>query len=915
MAPREEAPNAGTRYGQNVQRARRVLLIVTAPLGAVLVGSLSDTRTQLVVLTPGPLPPVPTFIVKRPARVDVSTTDEGGKPLADVLVQVFTLIADRAYMAGTGHTGATGRATIAALPAAETWILAQIEGYARVSTHVVLEAGARDVKLVLGREQTLKVAVVDDSGAALAGASIEVETGDPLPLAAPTDGKGEGTVHRLGPPPWEVRVLAPGYETARESVKTPAADGLHVALRRLGSLDVTALGPGRHPVDRARIMAVGSGLWPARSVVTDADGHARIADLPRGFYDLRAVEGDLVSRVEVGVQLGRGETKAVTLRLGLGRRVAVHVRDGEGDGARAVPDANLVLAEGGLSSFPLETKTDASGDASLGPIAPGKAYVSAQASGFVAKSGVEVPDGSEPVVTLALVRGGVLSGDVVDARGFPVAGATIEIVGTGENGEPIAESTERYAFRAAHFSLSLGKGDAPSSPGEPARDRPPLGELGVMKGPIPPIPRVPMLPAPAASAAIAPAPANLPPAANADVPDPWVTAHNGTFRASPIAPGRLRAIAHHPAYLEAASELVTVTASGEARVHIVLLAGATLEGRVLDDRRVPVSFARVQLVASDGSADRSTSTARDGTFAFARVPADVVLLVSSSDEVGEVALRAPVSLEEGGRKDVELVLPPNRDPLAVRVTAERGDPVEGAEVQLISLAPESPLRRTLITDRSGQATFPHAAGLPVRLSVSHRGYAPAVQQIQTAPAEIAVPLGAGVSITGSITTARGRQPLDATDVTLYAGSGSFHARTDRDGVYRFEDVAPGAAKLFASREGYVKSEQALSIAPPARADRPVAIDPVNLEPAGSIAGEVVDAHGEPVAGARVVLGSVVTRDAAVTNARGQFRIDGVAEGEVTLEAADPDRGRGRAEAIHVSAGETTVGVRIALTRD
>jgi hypothetical protein len=912
-----------------VQRVRRILLIFYALLAALVVGSLSDTRAKLVVVTPGPLPPVPTFIVKRPAKVDVSTSDEAGKPLAGALVQVFTLVADRAYMAGTGHTRTTGHATITALPAGETWILAEIEGYARVSTHVVLEAGPREVKLVLAREQMLKVAVVDDGGAPLAGALLEVETGDPVPLGVPTDGKGEGTLRRLGPPPWDVRVSVPGYETARESVKTPPADGLRVTLRRLGSLDVTALGPGRRAIEGVTVMAVGSGLWPARSVVTDGEGHARIPDLPRGFYDLRAVKGDLVSRVEVGVQLGRGETKAVSLRLGLGRRVAVHVREGEGDGAGPVADANLVLAEGGLSSFPLETKTDARGEATLGPIAPGKTYVSAQAARFVAKSGVEVPDGSDPVVTIVLVRGGVLSGDVVDARGFPVAGATIEIVGTGENGEPIAESSERFAFRAAHFSLGLGKGE----PGQPpngndldARSgRPPLGELGITKGPIPPIPRVPaVLPplaagasAPAFTMAPAPPPPNfLQPLASNDVPDPWVSTHNGTFRASPIAPGRVRAIAHHPAYLETTSELVSVTAAGEARVHIVLLAGATLEGRVLDDRRMPVSFARVQLVASDGSADRATSSARDGTFAFARVPADVVLLVSLSDEVGEVALRAPLSLEEGQRKDVDLVLPPLRNPLAVRVTGERGDPVEGADVLLISLAAQSPLRRTLVTDRAGQVTFPHAAGLPVRLSVSHRGYAPAVQQIETAPAEIAVPLGAGVAITGTVTTSHGRQPLDAADVTLYAGSGSFHARTDRDGAYRLEDVAPGAAKLFVARDGYVKSEQAISVAAPARADRPVSLDPLDLEPAGTIAGEVVDAHGEPVAGARVALGSALaTSSAAVTNARGQFRLDGVAEGDATLEAADPERGHGRAEAIHVSAGETTAGVRIALTRD
>src|SRR6185369_7528078 len=120
--------------------------------------------------------------------------------------------------------------------------------------------------------------------------------------------------------------------------------------------------------------------------------------------------------------------------------------------AAPVSGANLVLAEGGLSSFPLEATTDARGAASLGPIAPGEAFLSARADGFVPKTGVAIPPGPSPAVRIGLVRGGTLVGDVVDARGFPVDGATIEVVGTMTSGEPIDESPSRVAFRAAHFA-------------------------------------------------------------------------------------------------------------------------------------------------------------------------------------------------------------------------------------------------------------------------------------------------------------------------------------------------------------------------------------------------------------------------------------------------------------------------------
>src|SRR6185437_14082867 len=141
----------------------------------------------------------------------------------------------------------------------------------------------------------------------------------------------------------------------------------------------------------------------------------------------------------------------------------------------------------------------ADGKALLGPIARSRATVSARAQGFVAKT-VALPEGATEV-KIGLVRGGVLAGDVVDDRGYPVAGATIEVVGVDAEGMPIDETSAMNDFRDERFEVTLG-GPAPLIP---------MGELGVMPGPIPDLPR--------ASAA------SEPPLA-VDRPrggDPWVT--------------------------------------------------------------------------------------------------------------------------------------------------------------------------------------------------------------------------------------------------------------------------------------------------------------------------------------------------------------------------------------------------------
>ena len=172
-------------------------------------------------------------------------------------------------------------------------------------------------------------------------------------------------------------------------------------------------------------------------------GSCPSARLARGFYDFRATRGDLVSPPGTGSPLGRGETKTVTLVLAPGRKVAVRVVDGEEKGAKGVAGASLVLSEGGLSSFPLEGKTDARGGATLGPIAARRRL------SLGARAGVRREDRAYPLRMALPSRsswrwygGQRCIGEVVDSRGFPVDGASIEVVGTTASGEPIDESPE-----------------------------------------------------------------------------------------------------------------------------------------------------------------------------------------------------------------------------------------------------------------------------------------------------------------------------------------------------------------------------------------------------------------------------------------------------------------------------------------
>jgi hypothetical protein len=149
-----------------------------------------------------------------------------------------------------------------------------------------------------------------------------------------------------------------------------------------------------------------------------------------------------------------------------------------------------------------------------------------------------------------------------------------------------------------------------------------------------------------------------------------------------------------------------------------------------------------------------------------------------------------------------------------------------------------------------------------------------------------------------------RAPIDGVNVTLYGSSatqrwGPFSALTDREGRFRFANLAAGTYSVRAEKNGYVIKEAVQQGAPNTTT---VAVMDVTvggsqnnsnavleLIPGGTIIGRVLDANGNPMPGARVdameddysdgyrVL-RVPLANRATTNDRGEFRIWGTVPG-------------------------------------
>lgn len=879
---------------------RRIVDALTTLCAALacLLFVLGLRDTPRVVLEVVPAPPVPAAAGKRDRTLSVAATS-AGRGVDSASVSVFWERDGKEYFVGAATADAGGTARVGELPRGFAWVIVEAPGLTRASQAVALEAEVTHLDLTLVPEATLRVRVTDERGAPLPRATVLVGADDPLPFGALTDGKGEARVERLPPAPWTVKASARGYESAeRGSVSAP----LTLALRRLGSLDVRVLHRDGREAPGASVAIAGSSLWPARRTVTDAGGRCRISGLLAGAYDLVATLGSEVSEPLVGYTLERGAEAELTLTLEPGRFITAVVTDGDGASPALVPNAEVVLTPSGVGSFPLLGRTGSNGRVTLGPIGQGPASLGARADGFVSSALVAVPAGNKEPVTVPLLRGGTLRGDVVDGRGFPIGGASIDVTGTDAYGLPVSDSPLAAAFRSTHFDWAFA-GPALLVP---------AGELGVVPGPVPPIPPPgTRIEASADLWTLAQAP---PPTIEA-----WVTNPSGVFVARPVTPGRVRAVARHPDYVEGSSQTVLLAPGGEARVKIVLLAGGTLAGRVLDDRSFPVEGAEVELASRRTSLTRNVQTGRDGSFEVSGIPADVTVSVRRSASDRRIALRRDVTVPESERTSVELILPAPREVVRFRVLNGESAPIELASVGVLSVDPAVPLRETLFTDSDGAAEIADARGLPLRVVVEAPGFPRKVVAVDRAGELVSVTLEVGVIVEGAVTAVRGRQAVAGALVTLVSEGTRRVARTDAEGRYRFADVTLGAVELSVAHPDFAKAETSAVVAATGRADRAFEIPTVDLSEPGGVEGEVVDQDGKPVAGARVSLGSApaflpagaLPPGTAQTDADGHFTLNGLAEGKQTLAAVSALSGRGKAS-VEVRAGRVTDRVRIVL---
>jgi hypothetical protein len=314
-----------------------------------------------------------------------------------------------------------------------------------------------------------------ESGAPLEGAVVSVRAGG----TARTDKDGGFKVEVA--PGWvRLSAVAEGRPPVEMSVRVKDARvPVDVKVPCYVSVGGHVLGPDDRPVPGARVRWIGRD-GPSEEQVADEDGAFVIGGIAPGDPGVVQAEANGFVTDEARPEGGR-----VLVRLEVGGRIQGRVLGPDGGPAAGVP---VVLLPGGWTAEEDEddmaiaerrvTRTDAEGRYAIEDLPPGGAWIFAVPDDLsLAPSFVRAGVPATVAPDLILDRGHNVKGEVTDAEGRPLVGATVRVLSelrgaeamTGPRGDFVLEALpavdESLVVTLAGYAPAWA--DLPATPTEP----------------------------------------------------------------------------------------------------------------------------------------------------------------------------------------------------------------------------------------------------------------------------------------------------------------------------------------------------------------------------------------------------------------------------------------------------------------
>jgi protocatechuate 3,4-dioxygenase beta subunit len=787
--------------------------------------------------------------------------------------------------------------------------------------------------------------VTNAKGAPVPGALVWSVSSPAVPCAR-TGADGTFQIRLPASDEARVRAVAPGYLASAPQTSLPGSQApFLLKLQESGAITGQAQDAEGHPLARVQVMAMPTswrGGVPGYAVAwSRADGRFRLSPLsPGGLYEVTGhLEGFAPASLKAGALARDRQPAPVRIVLERGAAAFGRVVDREG---KPVPDARLTLQarqEGSEGLFFFEdgpavaaATTDSQGSFAFQHLNPGRLRLRIERKeGFApfAPVEVEIPrTGRADLGTLKLDRGLAIAGRVVDPRGKPMPGVTVDLKPTvlvfseiemaNAFQEQTTDAEGRFRFedlrRGARLDLSA------TSPGYPP--------ASVQSVEVPaPEPLTITLTAGRSLSGRVTGPAGEPVRkAEISLQEERVvrsslgefktdaartlgtTDEEGGFHVQGVEPGAADLLIQAQGY-RSRHQSVQVPEDGDVEgLEISLEKAGALEVRVLDASGAPVAEAEARLAPvdfRDGSRSGSfgCNTGTDGRCRMENLDFDSGWYRLSAHAEGHGHGETTFELKPGVSSR-DLVLRKGVE-VSGRVSDDAGDPVPGANLSL-QLQPAGPgIPLTAFSSEDGSFRFPDVGEGTFRLSGSAPGFADvqAPGEVQVAGQEVRgleLRFARGARVTGKLL---GLDPEEAKNVVVVAlrpdpaSPQPTMGRVDPEGRYRIESLGPGEWSVTAHSNGRSIMEP-LHLAPGVRE----AVLDLRFQTGFTLSGRVLLDHA-PLAGAQVIVFSPTRTSQGLTGPDGGFRLSELPADHYVLMALDSGREMIARKSVEVAADQ------------
>jgi len=526
---------------------------------------------------------------------------------------------------------------------------------------------------------------------------------------------------------------------------------------------------------------------------------------------------------------------------------------------------------------------------------------------------------SEPVV-LHLRPASKVNVTVVDAKGAPVDGATVELRGIDDQRETTKAGKAMFAtvvpgsYQVAGWAPGLAQALQWLQVGAGVHD----AKLTLVAGTRVSGTVVDDQGAPVAGARVVYSGASDWSAQGDERRDSVVSAADGAFAFAALPAGSFRFVATHDQLAPGTSTLVTLDGTNERTgITITLAAGAAIRGRVVDANQQPVVSARVRIgVASAGmlaAPPRQAFTDASGAFELEGMPRRELVAVAIHETAASPSVK--VDTTRGSVSDVTLTLDITGT-IAGIVVDPKGQPIEGVQVSAGPNFRDPGTSSDMsqwrlrgfpqeLTDAGGRFTLTGLAPGSYLVNAmraqtasrGRRGFGEGVAA-QTGRTDLKLVLQPEGAVKGKVAFADGTAP------SAYTVSIGMTSQTFTGDAFVLDALAPNRVELNVRGPSF----QPRTIEVLIEGGKTVDVGTITVAKGRGLAGIVI-AAGRPVANAKVYAGKMIFGSGSTNSAQfgpmgrgtketttaadGTFALSGFLGGDLTIVAEEPSIGRSR----------------------